>query len=72
MQETQATGTSNIVYDLVSTLYHELQSEQTCEAYILDADEVGKPDITSFFHEVKRDAHKHAERAKQLLGISSR
>ncbi len=32
MQERQATSTSNTLYDLVSTLYHELQQEQTCEA----------------------------------------
>lgn len=41
-----------------------------CTAYILDADEAGKPDLSAFFIEVKQDAHKHAERAKQLLGIS--
>ena len=35
MQERQATSTSNTLYDLVSTLYHELQQEQMCEAYIL-------------------------------------
>ena len=70
MQERQATSTSNTLYDLVSTLYHELQQEQTCDAYILDADQEGKPELTSFFHEVKQDAHKHSERAKQLLGIS--
>jgi hypothetical protein len=70
MQETQATETSNTVYDLVSTLYHELQSEQTCEAYILDADEARQPDLSAFFSEVKQDARKHSERAKQLLGIS--
>ena len=70
MQETQATETSNTVYDLVSTLYHELQSEQTCEAYILDADEARQSDLSAFFSEVKQDAHKHSERAKQLLGIS--
>jgi hypothetical protein len=72
MQETQATGTSNTVYDLVSMLYHELESEQTCEAYILDSDQEGKPDLSSFFHEVQHDAHKHAERAKELLGIRSK
>jgi hypothetical protein len=72
MQERQATGTSNTLYDLVSTLYHALEAEQTCEAYILDADQEGKPELASFFHEVKQDAHKHAERAKQLLGIRSK
>lgn len=70
MQETQATETSNTVYDLVSVLYHELQSEQTCESYILDADEAGQADLSAFFSEVKMDAHKHSDRAKQLLGIS--
>jgi hypothetical protein len=67
---TSGTAAPNTVYDLVSTLYHELQQEQTCEAYILDADEAGKPDLSAFFIEVKQDAHKHADRAKELLGIS--
>ncbi|GHO88070.1 hypothetical protein [Dictyobacter formicarum] len=72
MQETQSTSTSNTLFDLISTLYHELQAEQTCEAYMLDADQEGKSEISSFFGEVKQDAHKHADRAKQLLGISSK
>ncbi|HEX6479208.1 MAG TPA: hypothetical protein VF043_10215 [Ktedonobacteraceae bacterium] len=67
-----ATAPPNTTYDLVSTLYHELESEQTCESYILDADEAGKPDLSAFFAEVKQDSHKHAERAKQLLGISAK
>lgn len=67
---TSGTAAPNTVYDMVSVLYHSLQEEQTVEAYILDADEAGKPDLSAFFIEVKQDAHKHADRAKQLLGIS--
>ena len=70
MQKTQATETTNTVYDLVSTLYHALKAEQVCEAYILDADEAGQADLSAFFNEVKLDARKHSERAKQLLGVS--
>ena len=70
MQKTQTTETSNTVYDLTSTLYHALKAEQACEAYILDADEAGQADLSAFFNEVKMDARKHSERAKQLLGIS--
>jgi hypothetical protein len=79
MQQGQATGPAgtstgtaapSTLYDLVSTPHHELEPEQTCESYILDADEEGKADLSAFFAEVKLDAHKHAERAMQLLGIS--
>ena len=67
-----STGTAppNTLYDLVSTLHREMESELECESYILDADEAGKADLSAFFAEVRQDAHKHAERAMQLLGVS--
>ena len=69
-----STGTAppNTLYDLVSTLHREMESELECESYILDADEAGQSDLSAFFNEVKLDARKHSERAKQLLGISRR
>ncbi|GHO45781.1 hypothetical protein [Ktedonospora formicarum] len=72
MQEKQETSTSNTNYDLISTLYHELQEEQTCAAYIRDAENEGKQDVASFFRNVQQDARKHCDQAKQLLGMSDR
>lgn len=71
MQKAPTTSTSNATYDLVSILYHELQAEQACEAYAADANQEGKQDCVSFFHEIQQDARKRAEQAKKLLGIQS-
>ncbi len=67
MQEKQQTTTSNVVYDLSSVLYHELQAAQASAAYIQDAQAAGQQELASFFNEVQQDANKHAERARRLL-----
>ena len=67
MQEQQQSTTSNIVYDLSSVLYHELQSAQTSSAYIKDAEQAGQQELASFLREVQQDANKHAQQAQRLL-----
>jgi hypothetical protein len=67
MQETQQTTTSNTFYDLVSVLYHALQTEQSSSTYIQDAQESGKQELVQFFGEVKQTASRQADRAKELL-----
>ena len=67
MQETQQTSTSNMYYDLVSVLYHALKAEQSCVAYVQDAQESGNQDLAQFFGEIKQNASRQAERAKELL-----
>jgi hypothetical protein len=74
MQETQQTASSNsnTYYDLVSVLYHALQTEQSSATYVQDAQQSGNQDLAQFFGEVHQNASLQADRAKQLLGrISS-
>jgi hypothetical protein len=68
MHETQQTSTSNTYFDLVSVLYHALREEQTSATYVQDAQESGNQDLVQFFGEVKQNASRQADRAKDLLG----
>ena len=61
------TGMSNRLYNLVSVLYHALQSAQTCACYIQDAEQAGKSELASFFRDVQQENNKQAERARRLL-----
>jgi hypothetical protein len=71
MQETQQTTTSNTYFDLVSVLYHALQTEQTSTTYVEDAQRSGDQDLVQFFGQVKQIASQQADRAKQLLSRAS-
>ncbi len=61
------TGTRDVIYDLVSVLYHALQGAETYDQYIKDAQQRGAPDLVQFLHDTKEEEHRRAERAKQLL-----
>jgi hypothetical protein len=61
------TGTRDVIYDLVSVLYHALQGAETYDQYIKDAQQRGAPDLVQFFHDTKEEERRRAERAKQLL-----
>jgi hypothetical protein len=61
------TGTANHVYDLVSVLYHALESTATNQQYIQDAKQAGDNDLVQFFQEIQRGDQQRAEKAKQLL-----
>lgn len=63
-QSSQATGTRNETYDLVSVLYHALQGAENCQTYIRDARE---GEIRSLFEEALNQQRQLADRAKQLL-----
>ena len=67
MQERQQTTTSNAYYDLVSVLYHALQSAQTSATYIQDAEQAGQQQVAMFFRELQQEANRQAEQAKNLL-----
>jgi rubrerythrin len=62
------TGTRDITYNLVSTIYHALQGAETEALYIADAEQHGDEELAQFFREVKMENQRRAERAKQLLG----
>jgi hypothetical protein len=55
-------------YDLVSVLYHALQSKETVERYIEDADEANDTALAQFFREIRDEDVSRADRAKVLLG----
>ena len=68
MMETQQTSTSNTYFDLVSILYHALKEEQSSATYVQDAQKSGDQDLVQFFGEIKQNASRQADRAKELLG----
>jgi hypothetical protein len=67
MQERQFTLMSNTYYNLVSVLYHALESAQTVSSYIRDAEQANNQQLAQFLRQVHQDANKQAEQARQLL-----
>lgn len=61
------TGTTNEQYDLISVIYHSLQSAAVCDMYIQDADSSGDRELTDFFQQVKEQNCQQAEQAKKLM-----
>lgn len=61
------TGASNIVYDVVSVLYHSLESASTTQQYIRDAQQAGNNDLVNFFQQVEKVNRQCADQAQQLL-----
>jgi hypothetical protein len=65
------TGTRDEHYNLVSVLYHALHGADNCDHYALDAEAVGDERLAAFFREAQGGQMLIAERAKELLGIST-
>lgn len=65
--DSEATGTGDVTYDLVSVLYHSLQGAETYEFFEADAEEAGDEELVTFFREVREEERRRAERAKTLL-----
>lgn len=65
----RATGTRDEHYNLVSVLYHALQSADTCDHYAMDAEAAGDERLAGFFQETQSIQTQVAERAKEMLGI---
>jgi hypothetical protein len=63
-QSSQATGTRNETYNLVSVLYHALQGAENCQTYLQDA---SQGELRSFFEEALNQQRQLADRAKSLL-----
>jgi hypothetical protein len=61
------TGVANEHYNLVSIMYHSLQSAAVCELYSQDAEQAGDQELTNFFKQVKEQASQQAEQAKKLM-----
>ncbi len=60
-----ATGTSNTTYDLISCVYHCLESASTYEGYLKDVQ--GDQELTQFFQQCIEQHRQIADKAKQLL-----
>ena len=65
--EQQMTSVSNQYYNLVSVLYHALQSSQTSAEYIKDAEKSGNQQLAQFLRQVQQEDSNRAQQAKQLL-----
>jgi hypothetical protein len=65
----RTTGTRDEHFNLVSVLYHALQSADTCDHYAMDAEALGDERLAGFFRETQSIQTQVAERAKEMLGI---
>jgi rubrerythrin len=61
------TGTTDVIYNLVSILYYALQGAETYDQYISDAERKNDKDLAQFFRDTKEENQRRADRAKQLL-----
>ncbi len=59
------TGTPDPIFDLVSVLYHRLESAATCQQYVQDAQ--GDQELAQFFQQCIQQDKQAAEKVKQLL-----
>jgi hypothetical protein len=69
-QSTGNTGTKDETFNLVSILYHSLQSAETIDKYIENggqSEQNGGDELNQFFRETKEENSRRADRAKQLL-----
>jgi rubrerythrin len=67
VSEERGTGTSNVVYNLVSIIYHALQGAETYETYVRDAEQSNDSAAADLFREAQQQNKKIADRAEQLL-----
>lgn len=57
----------DISYDLISVLYHSLQSAEILEKYLTDAKDSGDHALEAFFSELRDQDQDRAARARSLL-----
>ncbi len=62
-----STGAPNLVYDIVSIMYHELESASTLQQYIRDAQQAGDNELLNFFQQTLQEHRQCAQQAQQLL-----
>ena len=66
-RQNSETGTANEQYNLISVIYHSLQSATVCDTYIQDADSSGDSELSQFFQQVKEQNCQQAEQAKKMM-----
>lgn len=62
-----ATGMTNVSFNLVSILYHAMQSAQTYDTYIRDAEQMGDTNLAQFLRQIQMEDRNRAQYAMQLL-----
>ena len=62
---TEHTPVDDVVYDLISVIYHALQGAETEDKYIEDAHE--HEDVRQFFEEIASQDAERARRGHELL-----
>lgn len=63
----QVTGTSDVTYDLISTIYHSLETAQTIQTYMQDVQQTGEQEISQFLQQIHQEANRCAQHAQRLL-----
>ena len=63
-QSSDATGTRDETYDVISILYHALQGAENCEIFAEDSD---RDELQQFFKEAGEQQRQLAEKGKRLL-----
>lgn len=63
----QVTGTTDVTYDLISTLYHAADAALIYHKYIQDAQNANDQDIVKFLQDLQGRYKQRAEHAKRLL-----
>ena len=63
-QSSEATGTRDDTYDVISVVYHALQGAENCEIY---ADDAENEQLRSFFQQAFEQQRRLAEQGKQVL-----
>lgn len=54
-------------YDMISVLYHLLQSADTLDKYCADAENANDSELAAFFRELQENNNQMAKRAQHLL-----
>jgi len=63
----QITGTSDVTYDLISTIYHASKGAQTAHAFVQDAKDAGDQELGQFFQQFLDESNRCADQARRLL-----
>ena len=68
METERETGTRDVMFNLISVLYHALDAAETCARYRADAEEDGEQELVEIFDEVIAKNREIADRVKGVLG----
>ena len=63
-QSSEATGTRDDTYDVISVVYHALQGAENCQIYAEDAED---GELRSFFQQAWEQQRNLAEQGKRVL-----